>query len=133
MMRGQQTEVEQDAFKKLPDSVLAHIAIFAVADLPQIAVLSHAWAHICARDDVHEAKERWQAVRTRRRWLAAVRQNINALKDAPDELRGSREFMLAAMQQCFGFGSLRWYSLALEYASHELQGDRLTRLSQHLG
>ena len=115
MTHRHQRLLEQDAFAKLPDNVLAHIAVFAVDNLPQIAQLSQRWAHICARNDVDEAKERWPAVRTRRRWLAAVQQSGRALQDAPAELRGDREFMLAAVQQ---------NGRALEYASAELRGDR---------
>ena len=92
----QRRRVEQGAFAKLPDSVLAHIAVFVVDNLPQISLISQTWARICARVDVQEEKQRWPAVQTRRRWLAAVQQNGWALKNAPDELRGDREIMLAA-------------------------------------
>ena len=115
MTHRHQRLLEQDAFAKLPDNVLAHIAVFAVDNLPQIAQLSQRWAHICARDDVDEAKVRWRSVQTRRRWLAVVQQNGRALLLAPAELRGDREFVLAAVQQD---------GRALYFASTELRDDR---------
>ena len=115
MTHRHQGLLEQDAFAKLPDTVLAHIAVFAVDNLPQIAQLSQRWAHICARNDVDEAKQRWPAVRTRRRWLMAVQEDSFELQFVPAELQGDREIVLAAVQQ---------HGDALEYASAELQGDR---------
>ena len=61
----------------------------------------------------------------KQRWLERVAQNDRALMDAPAELQGDREVVLAAVTQ---------HGRALEYASAELQGDRevvLAAVAQH--
>ena len=51
----------------------------------------------------------------KQRWLEMVAQYGRALMDAPAELQGDREVVLAAVAQ---------YGRALEYAAAELKGDR---------